>query len=312
MNSPIAAKTVSSAAEPDFIEITGAHEHNLDIDFLRVPKRAARGVHGGQRLGQVEPGVRHALRGGAAPLHREPVVVRAAVLRAARAARGGAPAGAVADHRDRAEERVSRTLARRWAPSPRSTTTCACSTRAWECSTVTSAARRCAGERRGDRGELLRVAEGHKLTAAGAAGRRTARGSSATCSRSCAGAASCGCEVDGEVHRLEEPPKLDKQIKHTIALVVDRIHVRRTTASDRRVGRAGLREGAGRAAGEWSRRGRGRGCASRVAHRAAATTFPELSPQSFSFNSPLGMCPTCNGLGTRWRWTRSWSSPIRS
>ena len=27
--------------------------------------------------------------------------------------------------------------------------------------------------------------------------------------------------------------------------------------------------------------------------------FPELSPQSFSFNSPLGMCPACNGLGTR-------------
>ncbi|HEY8375654.1 MAG TPA: excinuclease ABC subunit UvrA, partial [Nannocystis sp.] len=28
-------------------------------------------------------------------------------------------------------------------------------------------------------------------------------------------------------------------------------------------------------------------------------SFPELSPQSFSFNSPLGMCPECNGLGTR-------------
>ncbi len=27
--------------------------------------------------------------------------------------------------------------------------------------------------------------------------------------------------------------------------------------------------------------------------------FPELSPQSFSFNSPLGMCAECNGLGTR-------------
>ena len=27
-------------------------------------------------------------------------------------------------------------------------------------------------------------------------------------------------------------------------------------------------------------------------------SFPELSPQSFSFNSPLGMCPDCNGLGT--------------
>ena len=33
--------------------------------------------------------------------------------------------------------------------------------------------------------------------------------------------------------------------------------------------------------------------------RACHGTFPELSPQSFSFNSPLGMCPSCNGLGTR-------------
>ena len=27
--------------------------------------------------------------------------------------------------------------------------------------------------------------------------------------------------------------------------------------------------------------------------------FPELSPQSFSFNTPIGMCVDCNGLGTR-------------
>ena len=31
----------------------------------------------------------------------------------------------------------------------------------------------------------------------------------------------------------------------------------------------------------------------------AASSFPELTPQSFSFNSPLGMCADCNGLGTR-------------
>ena len=32
-------RTLKSAREPDFIEITGAREHNLAIDFLRVPKR---------------------------------------------------------------------------------------------------------------------------------------------------------------------------------------------------------------------------------------------------------------------------------
>ena len=43
-----------------------------------------------------------------------------------------------------------------------------------------------------------------------------------------------------------------------------------------------------------------------------AISFPELSPQSFSFNSPLGMCPSCNGLGTAFEMDASKLIPDRS
>ena len=40
-------------------------------------------------------------------------------------------------------------------------------------------------------------------------------------------------------------------------------------------------------------------------------SFDELAPRNFSFNSPYGACPTCDGLGTRWRSTPSSSSRTR-
>jgi excinuclease ABC subunit A len=104
-------------------------------------------------------------------------------------------------------------------------------------------------------------------------------------------------EIDGAVHRLEALPPIDKKRKHTIRLVVDRITIR---GSDRiRIAEAielGLREGKGeiRIQPEGSSPidvSAARSCCGRA--------FPELSPQSFSFNSPLGMCGSCNGLGTR-------------
>jgi excinuclease ABC subunit A len=104
--------------------------------------------------------------------------------------------------------------------------------------------------------------------------------------------------VDGEVHRLDAVPKLDKKLKHDIELVVDRITVR---AEDRRriteSIELGLREGKGELRAEPEIKG------APLVYSESRTccghSFPELSPQSFSFNSPLGMCPDCNGLGTR-------------
>jgi len=97
-------------------------------------------------------------------------------------------------------------------------------------------------------------------------------------------------------HTLDDPPTLQKHVKHTIDLVVDRVVIGST--SGQRVTEAvesALTEGKGElvaAIGD-----------DRIpfsANRACCgRSYPELSPQSFSFNSPLGMCPACNGLGTR-------------
>ena len=110
-------------------------------------------------------------------------------------------------------------------------------------------------------------------------------------------------EVDGEIHPLDTPPKLDKKLKHNIAVVVDRIVAR--VADRRRITESvelALREGHGEVRAESAdTTGPGAGF-KRVfseARSCCGKSFPELNPQSFSFNSPLGMCPTCNGLGTR-------------
>ena len=106
-------------------------------------------------------------------------------------------------------------------------------------------------------------------------------------------------EVDGEIHRLDSPPELDKKLKHTIALVVDRLTIRK--GDRQRIAESvelGLREGKGELRADAIEEGgpRLRFSESRA---CCGLSFPELSPQSFSFNSPLGMCPECNGLGTR-------------
>lgn len=105
--------------------------------------------------------------------------------------------------------------------------------------------------------------------------------------------------VDGELTKLDEIPSLDKKIKHNIDLVVDRIKIR---SSDRRrlteSVELALREGGGElrlapASGE------GEELYFNAERSCCGISYPALSPQSFSFNSPLGCCPACNGLGTR-------------
>ncbi len=104
-------------------------------------------------------------------------------------------------------------------------------------------------------------------------------------------------EIDDAIHKLEALPKLDKKRKHTVRLVVDRVTIR--PADRTRLAEAvelALKEGKGELrigidGKEPIDVSASRSCCGR--------SFPELSPQSFSFNSPLGMCAACNGLGTR-------------
>jgi excinuclease ABC subunit A len=112
--------------------------------------------------------------------------------------------------------------------------------------------------------------------------------------------------LDGELTRLEDlsPRGLDKRRRHTIELVVDRLDPATSGAS--RVAdsvETALAEGDGTLivapAGGRAEHAKGIRLSQHRACSDCGVGLPELSPQSFSFNSPLGMCPTCNGLGRR-------------
>jgi len=110
--------------------------------------------------------------------------------------------------------------------------------------------------------------------------------------------------VDGQFIELEAPPALEKQKKHTIELVVDRIRL--SEESRRRVAEAVetalgiadgivtvIREGSGAQEGQlkeefFSQKG---------ACPVCGISLPEMEPRLFSFNAPQGACPACAGLG---------------
>jgi len=105
---------------------------------------------------------------------------------------------------------------------------------------------------------------------------------------------------NGEVKRIEEDLSFAKRRKHTLELVVDRLTPARATAARLTDSvETALREGHGAllavptGAGQPVRLSQVRACT------RCGMGLPELSPQSFSFNSPLGMCGACNGLGRR-------------
>lgn len=111
--------------------------------------------------------------------------------------------------------------------------------------------------------------------------------------------------VDGTTIQLSDPPKLKKQEKHTIEVVVDRLTVkegakrRLTDSVETALGLSGgmvildfvdldeddpLRE---------------RMYSEHLYCPRDDLSFEELEPRSFSFNSPFGACPECTGIGTR-------------
>jgi excinuclease ABC subunit A len=105
--------------------------------------------------------------------------------------------------------------------------------------------------------------------------------------------------VDGEIALAEEVTRLDKRRKHTVEAVVDRvvlgkgIGARLTDSVE-----TALQVGQG-ALIAWTQDAGDRIYSEKMACGACGISFPELTPQSFSFNSPQGMCVDCNGLGAR-------------
>lgn len=103
--------------------------------------------------------------------------------------------------------------------------------------------------------------------------------------------------VDGEMRLLEEEIKLEKNKKHTIEIVVDRIKVKEgiyrriadSVETALRIGNGIIHVIMDESEETFSEH---------YACHECGINLEELSPRSFSFNAPFGACPTCAGLGS--------------
>ncbi len=110
-------------------------------------------------------------------------------------------------------------------------------------------------------------------------------------------------KVDGAFYELDEPPTLDKKLRHDIDVVVDRIVVREgletrladsfRTALNLADGIAVLETAPAEGEGEPERII----FSEKFACPVSGFTVPDLEPRLFSFNAPFGACPVCDGLG---------------
>ena len=111
--------------------------------------------------------------------------------------------------------------------------------------------------------------------------------------------------VDGTVYPIAEIPKLKKQEKHTIEVVVDRLTVKvesKTRLTDSI--ETALRLASGLVILDFVDLKAGapdkeRTYSEHMACHDCGLSFEELEPRSFSFNSPFGACPDCSGIGTK-------------
>ena len=109
--------------------------------------------------------------------------------------------------------------------------------------------------------------------------------------------------VDGEVIQLTDLPKLKKQEKHTIEVVVDRLTAKeesKTRLTDSI--ETALRLASGVVLLDFvDSKGaeKERTYSEHLACHDCNLSFEELEPRSFSFNSPFGACPECSGIGTK-------------
>ena len=142
-----------------------------------------------------------------------------------------------------------------------------------------------------------------------------------------------GCGIDGIVHRLDEALelKLDKQKKHNIEVVVDRVDLQNPSDKETKARIAdsvetALKLGQGIViinrlattdhSPRWSSGEAGRLPQKKAVDRSRLSpddlifselfacqkcgiSLPEIAPRIFSFNSPYGACPDCQGLGTK-------------
>jgi excinuclease ABC subunit A len=105
--------------------------------------------------------------------------------------------------------------------------------------------------------------------------------------------------IDGELIDLGEPPKLDKNKKHTIEVFVDRL-VRKDEIRQRLTDSIEL---AAKLAGGIVKvsplEGEDLTFSERFACITCGISYPDVEPRLFSFNNPAGACPSCDGIGAK-------------
>jgi len=291
--------TPQPGREPDFIIVKGAREHNLAVDYLEIPKRqlvVVTGVSGsgksslafdtlyaeGQRryveslsayarqfLGQMEKPRYEQIRG------LSPTI---AIQQKAASSNPRSTVGTVTEIYD-----YLRVLYARIGEQ-----------RCHLCGGAVSA-------RSADEivTELMSLAEGSKVTLL-APLVENRKGEFRELLRDARVAGFTRVRIDGMIVRLEDVEALEKKKKHSIELVVDRVVIKkgekpRITDSVE----TALREAKGKLLAVVEGERAPRAYSQDNACPTCGVGFPELSPQSFSFNSPLGMCVDCNGLGER-------------
>ncbi|HEU25062.1 MAG: excinuclease ABC subunit UvrA [Mesoaciditoga sp.] len=104
--------------------------------------------------------------------------------------------------------------------------------------------------------------------------------------------------IDGNDYSLEEEIKVEKQVRHTIKLIVDRLKVSKENhqrlvesieiALKEADGKVEIMDYEDKSIQYFSEK---------LACPVCGISFPELSPKLFSFNSPYGACPACGGIG---------------
>ena len=104
--------------------------------------------------------------------------------------------------------------------------------------------------------------------------------------------------IDGVVQELADVQALARHKKHNIEVVIDRLKIKRGGAFRKRLTDSvelGLKLGRGRIIIHVVNR---EDIPMSEARTCCGRAYPDLEPALFSFNSPKGMCPECNGLGT--------------
>ena len=104
--------------------------------------------------------------------------------------------------------------------------------------------------------------------------------------------------VDGELKELAEPVPMDKKKKHSIEIIIDRLVVK--PGIERRLAEsveAALKQADGLVLINLVDKKQDLLYSEKLSCIVDGISYPEIAPNTFSFNSPQGACPTCDGLG---------------